>query len=60
AVGVPRREPPHLVLPPGHPNRSLATACDGVTAMAVVEAARRSNELGGAEVTVAPVPEVAS
>jgi len=33
----------------------LATAADGVTAMAVVEAARRSSELGGAEVTVAPL-----
>lgn len=33
----------------------LAGAADGVAAMAVVEAARRSSELGGAEVTVAPV-----
>jgi predicted dehydrogenase len=33
----------------------LAGARDGVAAMAVVEAARRSSELGGAEVTVAPV-----
>jgi hypothetical protein len=33
----------------------LAAARDGVAAMAVVEAARRSSELGGAEVTVAPV-----
>jgi predicted dehydrogenase len=33
----------------------LATAADGATVMAVVEAARRSAELGGAEVTVAPV-----
>lgn len=31
---------------------ALANAADGVTAMAVVEAARRSAELGGAEVTV--------
>jgi predicted dehydrogenase len=36
----------------------LSTARDGVTAMAVVEAARRSAELGGAEVTVDPVAEV--
>lgn len=34
---------------------ALATAADGVAAMAVVEAARRSFELAGAEVTVAPV-----
>lgn len=40
----------------GHP-RLLATARDGVNAMAVVEAARRSVELDGAEVTVAPVTE---
>jgi predicted dehydrogenase len=33
---------------------SLATAADGIAAMAVVEAARRSARLGGAEVTVAP------
>jgi predicted dehydrogenase len=32
----------------------IATAADGVAAMAVVEAARRSAALGGAEVTVAP------
>jgi predicted dehydrogenase len=36
-------------------HRPLATARDGVAAMAVVEAARRSAELGGAEVTVAPI-----
>lgn len=33
---------------------SLATAADGIAAMAVVEAARRSAHLNGAEVTVAP------
>ena len=33
----------------------LPSAADGVTAMAVVEAARRSAELSGAEVTVAPL-----
>jgi predicted dehydrogenase len=33
----------------------LATATDGATVMAVVEAARRSAELDGAEVTVAPL-----
>jgi len=33
----------------------LPSAADGATAMAVVEAARRSAELGGAEVTVAPL-----
>jgi predicted dehydrogenase len=32
----------------------LASAADGVVAMAVVEAARHSADLGGAEVTVAP------
>jgi predicted dehydrogenase len=55
AVGVPLMEPPHLLLQQGHPHRSIATAVDGAVAMAVVEAARRSAELGGAEVTVAPV-----
>jgi predicted dehydrogenase len=59
AVGVSLREPPHLLLPQGHPDRSLASATDGVTAMAVVEAARHSAELDGAEVTVAPAAEVA-
>ncbi|HWJ41987.1 MAG TPA: Gfo/Idh/MocA family oxidoreductase [Solirubrobacterales bacterium] len=38
----------------------LASAADGAAAMAVVEAARRSAELGGAEVTVAPVAEVSA
>jgi predicted dehydrogenase len=33
----------------------FATAADGATAMAIVEAARRSAELAGAEVTVAPL-----
>jgi predicted dehydrogenase len=39
------------------PRRSgqLASSTDGVAAMAVVEAARRSAQLNGAEVTVAPV-----
>jgi len=32
----------------------LPTAADGITAMSIVEAARRSAELDGAEVTVAP------
>jgi hypothetical protein len=41
----------------GHP-RHLATARDGIAAMAVVEAARHSAQLGGAEVTVTPVVEV--
>ncbi|HET7416026.1 MAG TPA: Gfo/Idh/MocA family oxidoreductase [Solirubrobacterales bacterium] len=35
----------------------IATAADGIRAMAIVEAARRSAELGGAEVTVAPLAE---
>jgi predicted dehydrogenase len=35
--------------------RRVATANDGATAMAVIEAARRSAALGGAEVTVAPL-----
>lgn len=55
AVGVSLMEPPHLLLQQGHPHRPLATAADGATAMAIVEAARSSAELGGAEVTVAPV-----
>lgn len=38
---------------------ALATARDGATAMAVVEAARRSGALGGAEVTVAPLEAAA-
>ncbi|HEX3042324.1 MAG TPA: Gfo/Idh/MocA family oxidoreductase [Solirubrobacterales bacterium] len=37
----------------------LASAAEGIAAMAVVEAARRSAELGGAEVTVEPVAETA-
>lgn len=54
-VGVPLMEPPHLLLQQGHPHRPpLADATDGVTAMAIVEAARRSTDLGGAEVTVTP------
>lgn len=52
AVGVSLMEPPHLLLQQGHPHRLLATAHDGATAMAVVEAARRSAALDGAEVTV--------
>lgn len=38
---------------------ALAGAGAGVSAMGVVEAARRSAELGGAEVTVSPAPEAA-
>lgn len=38
----------------------VAGAADGVAAMAVVEAARRSAALGGAEVTVAPTAGAAS
>lgn len=59
AVGVSLMEPPHLLLQQGHPHCAPATAIDGATAMAVVEAARRSAELGGAEVTVAPVETAA-
>lgn len=59
AMGVPLREPPHLLLPQGHPHRPLATAHDGVTTMGAVEAARRSAELAGAEVTVAPLEKAA-
>jgi predicted dehydrogenase len=40
---------------PGKGRTPLADATDGAAAMAVVEAARRSSELGGAEVTVARV-----
>ena len=43
-----------MVSQEGNPHRPLATARDGAVAMAVVEAARRSAELNGAEVTVAP------
>jgi predicted dehydrogenase len=60
AMGVPLREPPHLLLPQGNPHRPPATAHDGALAMAVVEAARRSAELDGAEVTVVPTTEVAA
>lgn len=38
----------------------LASAADGVAAMAIVEAARRSAALDGAEVTVAPVAEISA
>jgi len=55
ATGVSLMEPPHLLLQQGHPRRLLATGTDGATAMAVVEAARRSADLSGAEVTVAPL-----
>jgi predicted dehydrogenase len=58
AAGVSLMEPPHLLLQKEHPRRLPATAHDGVAAMAVVEAARRSAELDGAEVTVAPMAEV--
>ena len=45
-----------LCSPDGDKGRTpLAGAADGAAAMAVVEAARRSAELGGAEVTVAPM-----
>jgi len=43
---------------PGKGRTPLAGAADGVNAMAVVEAARRSAELGGAEVTVDPAAVV--
>lgn len=39
---------------------SIASAADGAAAMAVVEAARRSATLDGAEVTVAPVTEISA
>jgi len=55
AVGMSPLEPPQSVLQRGHPHRPPATAADGVTAMAVIEAARRSAELEGAEVTLAPL-----
>lgn len=58
-AGVSLREQQMGRLPQGHP-RLLAIAADGVTTMAVVEAARRSAELGGAEVTVAPMTEVSA
>ncbi len=47
-----------LCSPEGDKGRTpLACAHDGIAAMAVVEAARRSAELGGAEVTVDPIAE---
>jgi predicted dehydrogenase len=52
-VGVSLLEQQMGRLQQGHPHR-LATACDGATAMAVVEATRRSADLRGAEVTVTP------
>jgi len=55
AVGVSPVEPPQSFLQRGHPHGPLATAQDGIAAMAVVEAARRSAALRGAEVTVAPL-----
>lgn len=60
ALGVPLLEQQMGRLHQGHPHRLIATARDGATAMAVVEAARHSAELGGAEVTVSPAAEVAS
>jgi predicted dehydrogenase len=42
------------------PGPTVGTACDGAAAMAVVEAARRSAALGGAEVTVAPLAEAST
>ncbi|HET9196902.1 MAG TPA: Gfo/Idh/MocA family oxidoreductase [Solirubrobacterales bacterium] len=43
---------------PGKGRTPVASAADGVAAMAVVEAARRSAALGGAEVTVTPIAGV--
>jgi predicted dehydrogenase len=57
AAGVSLMDPPHRVQQ-GYP-RCLATATDGVAAMAVVEAARPSAELNGAEVTVEQVEAAA-
>jgi predicted dehydrogenase len=55
-AGVPLMESPHLLLQQGHPRRHpVATANDGIAAMAIVEAARCSAALHGAEVTVAPL-----
>jgi predicted dehydrogenase len=52
-AAVTPEEPPHLLRRRGHPRRPpIASATDGVTAMAVAEAARRSSSLDGAEVTV--------
>ncbi|HMI80863.1 MAG TPA: hypothetical protein VK480_03660, partial [Solirubrobacterales bacterium] len=51
-VGVSLLEQQMGRLHQGHPRRLLATAADGVVAMAVVDAVRRSAELDGAEVTV--------
>ncbi|MDX6636475.1 MAG: hypothetical protein QOF06_2678 [Solirubrobacterales bacterium] len=56
ATGVSLMEPPHLLLQQGNPRRPpVATGNDGATAMAIVEATRRSADLSGAEVTVAPL-----
>jgi predicted dehydrogenase len=53
-VGVSLLEQQMGRLQHGHPHRFLAPASDGVAAMAVVEAAHRSAQLHGAEVTVEP------
>jgi predicted dehydrogenase len=58
-VGVSLLEQQMGRLHQGHPHL-LATAKDGVSAMAVIEAARRSAELEGAEVTVNPVAEISA
>jgi len=53
---------PAFVLSPsisGKGRTPLAGAADGIVAMSIVEAARRSAELEGAEVTVEPVVETA-
>lgn len=57
---APLDEPAFVLSPttPGKGRTPLAGARDAVTAMATVEAARRSAALDGAEVTVAPVAEV--
>ena len=50
-----------LCSPMGDKGRTpLATARDGAAAMAIVEAARRSAGLGGAEVTVEPLAEMSA
>jgi hypothetical protein len=58
AGGLGRPDPLVLSLQRQLEAATRATARDGAIAMAVVEAARRSAQLGGAEVTVAPLAEV--
>ena len=58
-AGIPQLEQQTGRLHQGYP-RGLASARDGVAVMAVVDAARKSAELGGAEITVEPLAEMSA